>query len=345
MPSKKNIKAVRKTMGWAAAGIGVYLVTHAVVKEITKFQLRGKVVLITGGSRGLGLVLARQLAALGAKLAICSRSADKIELARQELEKLGAEVWAMAVDVTDQQQVNTMMKDVINRFGTIDVLINNAGIIQVGPEETMTIEDYEAAMNTNFWAPLYAIHAVLPHFKRKREGRIVNITSIGGKIAVPHLLPYTASKSAFVGLSEGLNAELRKNNIHVTTVVPNLMNTGSPRNVTVKGNHEAEYAWFKISDSLPMLAQSAETAAQRIIKALEYGESEAILSLTGKLATVIKGIAPGWVSIAMALANKFLPENATGNMDVRKGYLAETSASNGRVGQWSDVAALKNNEL
>jgi short-subunit dehydrogenase len=343
MSSSKKSK-VQKTLGWAATGVGLFLVAHAVVKEVTKFKLQGKVVLVTGGSRGLGLVLARQLANLGAKLAICSRSADQVELARQELEKLGAEVWAMPVDLTDRQQVETMVDDVIHRFGTIDVLINNAGIIQVGPENAMTIEDYESAMNTNFYAPLHTIHGVLPHFRMKGEGRIVNITSIGGKIAVPHLLPYTASKSAFVGLSEGLHSELKKSNIHVTTVVPNLMTTGSPRNVTVKGDHEAEYAWFKISDS-SVLAQSAETAAKRIVKALEYGESEAILSLSGKLATVVKGIAPGWVGMALTFANSFLPENATGSTRAKKGYEVENSVTKGKLGQRSDVAAMKNNEM
>jgi short-subunit dehydrogenase len=343
MSSSKKKSKVQKTLGWAATGIGLYLVAHAVVKEITKFKLQGKVVLITGGSRGLGLVLARQLAGVGARLAICARSADRIELARQELEKLGAEVWAMAVDVTDKQQVETMVRDVISKFGTIDVLINNAGIIQVGPEDAMTLEDYEASMNTNFYAPLYTIHSVLPHFRSKGEGRIVNITSIGGKIAVPHLLPYTASKSAFVGFSEGLHNELKKFNIHVTTVVPNLMTTGSPRNVTVKGDHEAEYSWFKISDS-SVLAQSAETAAHRIIKSLEYGESEAILSLTGKLATVVKGIAPGWVGMALTLANNFLPANATGGTAAKKGYEVENSISNGKLARRTNVAAVKNNE-
>jgi short-subunit dehydrogenase len=341
MSSKKK-SSVQKTLGWAATGVGLYLVAHAVVKEITKFKLEGKVVLITGGSRGLGLVLARQLANLGTKLAICARSADQVELARQDLEKLGAEVWAMPVDVTDKQQVDTMISDVIKKFGTIDVLINNAGIIQVGPENAMTLEDYEAAMDTNFYAPLHAIQSVLPHFKMKGEGRIVNITSIGGKIAVPHMLPYTASKSALVGLSEGLHSELKKSNIHVTTVVPNLMTTGSPRNATVKGDHKAEYSWFKISDS-SVLAQSPEVAARRIIKALEYGESEAILSLTGKLATVVKGIAPGWVGMALTLANSFLPTNATGSTEAKKGYDVERT-SKGKIGQLSNVSAMKNNE-
>lgn len=339
-----RVHSLQKTLGWAATGVGVLLVANALYREFTRFRLDGKVVLITGGSRGLGLVLARAIAARGAKLAICARSADKIELARQQLERSGAEVMARTADVTDQEQVKTLVNDVVNYYGRIDVLINNAGTIQVGPQEAMLVDDYEQAMKTNFWAPLYAIHAALPHFRRQREGRIVNITSIGGKLAMPHLLPYSASKFAAVGLSEGMHAELKKENIHVTTVVPNLMRTGSPRNITVKGNHEAEYAWFKTAASSPLLSHDAEIAAQSIIRALEYGQREAILSLSGKLATVVKGIAPGWVGALLTVADKFLP-GYNGSLEKKKGYEAESHLSQGGVTVLSDQAALKNNEM
>jgi short-subunit dehydrogenase len=345
MKNKKSNSALGKTLGWAATGVGVFLLAHAIVKEFTKFSLNGKVVLITGGSRGLGLVLARELASRGAKLAICARSADKLELARQDLERRGAEVLTLPIDLTEREQVDAMIRDVIDHYGRLDVLINNAGMIQVGPQETMGIEEYEVAMQTNFFAPLYAIHAALPWFKWQGEGRIVNITSIGGTIAVPHLLPYSASKFALVGLSEGMQAELKKSNIHVTTVVPNLMRTGSPRNVDVKGDHEAEYALFKIADSSPLLAQQVEVAAKNIIKAMEYGESHAILSLSGKLAMVVKGLAPGWVSMALSLANKFLPDPIPDNNKTLKGYEAESERSRGPVAMLTDKEAVKNNEL
>lgn len=331
-------------MGWAAAGVGVFLVAHAVIKELTKFNLSGKVVLITGGSRGLGLVLARHLAEKGAKLAICARSADHLELARQELDSMGAEVIAMTVDVTKNEEVKALIRDVINHYGKLDVLINNAGIIQVGSQELMGIEEYEVAMQTNFWAQLYAMQAVIPHFIDRGHGRIVNITSIGGKIAVPHLLPYITSKFASVGLSEGMHAELKKHNICVTTVVPNLMRTGSPVNADVKGDHKKEYAWFQHADSNPLLAQSPDEAAQTIIKAIEYGESEAVLSLSGKVATFIKGFAPAWVNTLMGIANKFLPEAVTGNNMTIKGSEAESELSQGPVAMLSDKAAVRNNE-
>jgi NAD(P)-dependent dehydrogenase (short-subunit alcohol dehydrogenase family) len=339
------VSPVKKVLGWAAAGVGVFLVAHAFLKHLSKVELGGKVVLITGGSRGFGLVLARHLAEKGAKLAICARSADDLELARQELDSLGAEVIAMTVDVTENEEVKAMVRDVIDHYGTLDILINNAGIVQVGPQDLMGIEEYQVAMQTNFWAQLYAMQAVIPHFIEKGKGRIVNITSIGGKIALPHLLPYTASKFAAVGLSEGMHAELRKHNIYVTTVVPNLMRTGSPVNADFKGDYQKEYAWFKHADSNPVLSQNPDKTAERIIEAIEYGESEVTLSLTGKIASVVKGFAPGWVNLLMGVANTFLPEAVTGNNQSVKGWQAESKLSKGPISNLTDRAARKNNEI
>lgn len=339
---KSSLQEIAK---WAAIGAGAIFVANTIYRTLNKYDLRGKVVLVTGGSRGLGLVLARQLAAKGAKLAICARTPEQLGQAHAELEGMGAEVMSMTVDVTDQRQVQAMILDVLGHFGRLDVLINNAGMTQVGPQENMGLNEYDEAMKTNFWASLYTMLSVIPYFKQQGEGRIVNVTSIGGKIAVPHMLPYTASKFALVGLSEGMHAELKKDNITVTTVVPNLMRTGSPRNITVTGDHEAEYAWFKLSDSSPLLSQSAEKAAKEIIGAIEHGDSQAILSATAKAATILQGFAPGWMNILMSLANKLLPEAVPGNYDRKKGFESESELSMGPGGKPSDTAAIKNNEI
>lgn len=327
---------------WAAIGAGALFIANTIYNTLNKYDLNGKVVLITGGSRGLGLVLARQLASKGARLALCARNPEQLGQAHVELEDSGAEVISMTVDVTDERQVQKMIHDVVKHYGKLDVLINNAGIIQVGPQESMTIDDYEQAMKSNFWSALYTMLAVIPHFKNQGAGRIVNVASIGGKIAVPHLLPYSASKFALVGLSEGMHAELKKDNILVTTVVPNLMRTGSPRNVTVKGDHEAEYAWFKIADSSRLASQSAESAAETIIKAIERGESETILSTSAKVATVLQGFAPTWMNVLMSVATKLLPQSS-GNNESKKGFESESQLSL-TFGELSDRAARQNNE-
>lgn len=344
MKARKFDSPLQNTLRWAAAGVGVFLVAHAITKELTKFNLSGKVVLITGGSRGLGLVLARHLAKRGAKLAIAARSADDLELARQELDGRGARVVTMTADVTNNEEVKALVRDVIYHYGRLDVLINNAGIVQVGPQEVMGLEEYQVAMQTNFWPQLYAMHAAIPHFLDRGRGRIVNITSIGGKIAVPHLLPYTASKFASVGVSEGMHAELKKYNIHVTTVVPNLMRTGSPLHAAIKGDHEKEYAAFKHAASDPLFSTDPDRAAEIIIKALEYGQPEVTFSLSGKVARIVQGLAPGWVSVVMGLANTLLPESATGGTITLKGWQAESSRSHGPISDLTNKAAERNRE-
>jgi len=345
MATVKTTSTFPRLLRFAAIGAGLFLTGHSIYREITKFNIRNKVILITGGSRGLGLVLARQLAAKGAKLALCARSEDHLNKAKTELKSRNAKVLTIQADVTDRDQVNNVINTVIERYGSLDVLINNAGIIQVGPAEAMEIEDYERAMQTNFWGPLYAIHAALPHFRAKNEGRIINISSIGGKIAMPHILPYTASKFAMTGLSEGLHAELKKHNITVTTIIPNLMRTGSPRNIDVKGNHEEEYAWFKISDSSPLLAQDVELSAKQIVNAIEYGDAEKTLSVTAKAATIVQGLAPGWLAILMSVVNRLLPDNTPDGFIRKKGSQAESDKSRGPVASLTDRAAFKNNEM
>src|SRR5918911_2275132 len=177
-----------------AVGVGALLMTRALVRRWSEYDLRGKTVLITGGSRGLGLVMAREFAREGARLAICARDEGELERARADLKRLGAQVLAVPCNVTERAQVNEMISVVQDRYGQVDVLVNNAGVIQVGPVEVMTMEDYEEAMRVHFWAPLYTTLAVLPEMRRRREGRIVNISSIGGKIKVAQLVPFCASK-------------------------------------------------------------------------------------------------------------------------------------------------------
>src|SRR5262249_45829124 len=210
-------------------------------------------------------------------------------------------------DVTHRDEVNRMVGSVRHRFGGVDVLVNNAGVIEVGPMEGMTLADDEEAMRTHFWGPLYTTLAVLPEMQQRRQGRSVNIPSSGGKISVPHLLPYCASKFGLVGLSEGLRAELAKDGIAVTTVIPGLMRTGSPRNAIFKGQHRAEYAWFSISDSVPGFSIGAERAARQIVSALRHGDAEVILSLPAQIAVRVHGLFPGLTQDVLGLANRALP--------------------------------------
>jgi NAD(P)-dependent dehydrogenase (short-subunit alcohol dehydrogenase family) len=310
------------------------------------FDLRDKVVLITGGSRGLGLVLARELLRQGAYVAICARDEEELQRARLDLDRLGWRVCAVPCDVAERGQVEAMVRQVDEYFGQIDVLINNAGVIQVAPMELMTLEDYQEAMRVHFWGALHTILAVLPRMRRVGAGRIVNISSIGGKVSVPHLLPYNASKFALVGLSEGLRAELAKDNILVTTVCPGLMRTGSPRQAFFKGQHRREYAWFSISDALPLLSMSAERAARQIIRACRRGDAEVELSLPAKLATLVHGLFPGLTADLLSLAHTYLLPGPGGIGAVRvAGKDSQSRLSPSWATTLSDRAAQRNNEV
>lgn len=326
-----------------ALGIGMAVLARKLYRHCTKKSVKDKVVLITGGSRGLGLAVAKELANRGADIIICARTAEQLEKAGRELIAAGARVFTIVTDLRDPQQVTEMMQQSIARFGRIDILVNNAGVMVVGPENVMEIDDYKEVMNANLWSSLHTIKAAMPYFKQQGGGHIVIICSVGGKIAVPHMLPYSISKFALVGLSQGLASELAKEHIKVTTVIPNLMRTGSPRNISLKGDHESEYAWFKIADSLPVISQSAAAAARQIAKGIEAGQTEITLTFIARLAVALQGIFPSLIATATRMANYLLPEGT--NREYKKGYQSESKLTKGVIGQITDRNAVKYNQL
>jgi len=343
--ARKAQKRNSNALLWTAAGVGAVLATRALTKKLAAYDLRGKSVLITGGSRGLGLVLAREFLREGARVTICARDEEELGRAYKDLRRYGKDVLTVPCDVTDQSDVEDMILTVQRRFGQIDVLVNNAGIISVGPCEEMTMEDYEEAMQTNYWASLYTILAVLPEMRVRGEGRIINIASLGGKLSVPHLLPYSASKFALVGLSSGLNAELRKDGIVVTTVCPGLMRTGSARNANFKGQHRAEYAWFVIGDSLPFTSISAASAARKIVSACKQGRSEVVLSPQAKLAVKVNALFPEITADLLSLVNRLLPAPGGIGQATAKGEESHSSAAPSLLTALDEKAAQQNNQI
>ena len=312
-------------------------------------DFKGRSIVITGGSRGLGLVMARQLASEGARLTIAARDQGELERAEEDLAGYAAspgDVQIVRCDIGIRQEAERLITAAADRYGTVDVLINNAGIIQVGPVEHMTHEDFQKAMAVHFWGPLHTTLAAVPIMKRQDGGRIVNISSIGGKIGVPHLAPYCASKFALTGLSESLRGELAKDGIYVTTVCPGLMRTGSPFNAWFKGNHRAEFTWFVISDSMPIATIDARRAAARVIDACRHGDAELVLTLPAKLAIVANAVFPESVALTMALANRLLPPPGdTSDTAARSGWQSLSDWAPSRLTTLSDRAAAENNEL
>jgi short-subunit dehydrogenase len=331
-----------------ALGAGALVVAQAWRKR-SPYNFAGQSVVITGGSRGLGLVMARELASEGARLTLIARDEDELQRAAADvIERYpDADVMTVAADVRHRYEAERAIAQVLERYRSVDVLINNAGTIQVGPIDHMKPVDYEDAMNTHFWGPLYMILASLPWMRVRGHGRIVNISSIGGKIAVPHLVPYSASKFALVGLSDGLRAELARDNIVVTTVCPGLMRTGSPLNALFKGRREEEYTWFAISDSLPVTSIDAGRAARQIIDACRYGDAELIITMQAKLAVLFRYAAPELFADVMQMVNAVLPKPAeAGGDEVQLGRENETewAAPSSALTAPTYKAAEENNE-
>ena len=328
------------------AGAAAMIIGGRAVRSRRAVDFAGRNVVITGGSRGLGLVMARRLAAEGARLCLLARDTGELERARDELIALGADVMIVACDIRRRTDVHAAVNQMLQRWTAIDVLINNAGVIQVGPLEHMTEEDFENAMATHFWGPLHLMFEIVPSMRRRGFGRIVNITSIGGRIAVPHMAPYTASKFALVGLSDAVRTELDQYGIRVTTVVPGLMRTGSPMNADMKGRHEAEYAWFAISDALPGLSTSAERAARQILDACRHGDPELTITVQARIAAAANHLAPRAIARVLALANRLLPQ-ATGVRGDRhrRGRESGSRWAPSAVTTLNDRAAVANNQL
>jgi short-subunit dehydrogenase len=293
----------------------------------------------------LGLVISRLLAAEGARLVLLARNAEELRAAEAELSGLGAAVMTVRCDVRKREQVEHAIQRIAEQWGRVDVLINNAGIIQVGPVAHMTCEDFEDAMAVHFFGSLYTILAVLPHMRRAGAGRIVNVASIGGKISMPHLVPYSASKFALVGLSDGLRAELRREGILVTTVLPGLMRTGSPPNAQFKGRHNAEYAWFALSDSMPLLSVSAESAARKIVDACRRGAPRLAVGVQTKAAILFNELFPGMAAQVTALVNRVLPgPDPSGSKQLHSGWESQSPWIPSWLTQLSDRATALNNE-
>jgi NAD(P)-dependent dehydrogenase (short-subunit alcohol dehydrogenase family) len=338
---------IRKPILATAAGIlmGSALVSKA-FRRRRAIDIKGRVVVITGGSRGLGLLIARQLGQLGARVILVARDQAELERAHDDLASNLVEASVVVADVGAPLEAQRIVADVVERHGRLDLLINNAGVITVGPQEHMTVADYQEAMATHFWGPLHTMRAAIPHMRQAGGGRIVNISSIGGMVGVPHLAPYCASKFALTGLSTAFRAELARDGILVTTVNPGLMRTGSPFNAWFKGRHRDEFTWFAISGSLPILSMDGRRAAAKIVDAAIHGDAELIITWAAKFAIAATGVMPNTVASVMACANRVLPSSTDETGDQRhSGWPSVSEWAPSKLTRLSERSAAENNEL
>lgn len=309
--------------GLLFAGAAALVLSRAVRRRPSR-ELTDQVVVITGGSRGLGLALAEAFGRRGARLVLAARSEEDLERAQALLVQHRAvaredDVLAVAADLRRPDEAEWLIAEATNRFGRVDILVNNAGIITVGPVEHQEIQDFHEAIDANFFTSVHCTLSVLPQMMRRRSGTIVNIASIGGKVAIPHLLAYTASKFAAVGFSEGLHAELRAKGVHVLTVCPGLMRTGSHLAAQFSGDATREYRWFSLAANLPGVSTSAAHAAERIVRGVLRRETEIAITPQAVVLARTAHLAPSLTARAMSLANRVLPPGIEGTPGSRRG--------------------------
>ncbi len=310
-------------------------------------DFRDRVALITGGSRGLGLLIARELGRKGARVVIVARDEQELARAQSDLTERGVAATTVVSDLSTPAEAERAVSACIDAYGRIDVLINNAGVITVAPFDHLSKAEFIDAMSIHFWAALYTLQAAVPYMRMNGGGRIVNVSSIGGKIGVPHLAAYCASKFALTGFSQSVRAELARENILLTTACPGLMRTGSIFNAWFKGQHRQEFAWFAVAGSLPFLTIDGQRAAEQIVDAAAHGDAELVITWPAKIAAAAAGLAPKLTATASGIANRFLPEPSDDGEGERShsGWQSASGWAPSALTRLSERAAARNNEL
>ncbi len=211
--------------------------------------IAGKVVVVTGASSGLGEAAARLLSAQGARVALGARRLDRMQALESELTRSGGEAFAVKTDVTDAAQVQALVDAAIARWGRLDVIINNAGVMPQSPLERRKLQDWDRMIDVNIKGVLYGIAAALPMMQRQNCGHIINVASVAGHKVGPGSAVYSATKAAVRMLSEGLRQEVKPWNIRTTVISPGAIDTELPASSTeadVAANMEKFYAEFAI---------------------------------------------------------------------------------------------------
>ncbi|MBL1273364.1 MAG: SDR family oxidoreductase [Oceanospirillales bacterium] len=227
----------------------------------TNDPINSKVVIITGASSGLGESTARRLADRGAKLVLAARREDRLKTLADELTATGAEVLWQVTDVTDRKQVESLSASAKEKFGRIDVLINNAGLMPLAPLDALKVDEWEQMIDVNIKGVLYGIAAVLPIMREQHSGHVINLSSVAGHKVFPGGAVYCATKYAVRALSEGLRMEAG-DEIRSTNISPGAIATELTSTITDPNAAEAAEELYKV-------AIDADAVARAIVYAIE----------------------------------------------------------------------------
>jgi short-subunit dehydrogenase len=226
-------------------------------------EISGKVAVVTGASQGIGLATAKLLAEKGAKVVLAARSRDLLE----KLEKEIPNSFAMVMDMRNHEHIKSLIDKTIEKFGRVDILINNAGQGMYGPVEKINLEEYRQIMELNVFSVLKAMQEVIPHMKKQGKGIIVNVSSMLSKMYIPGISAYSSTKYALNAISFIARKELKESNIIVSVVRPKMTATNFSRN-SFGGSPQFS------NDSSGLSIDSPEKVADKIATIIQSEESE-----------------------------------------------------------------------
>ncbi len=302
--------------------------THETVPTSTGRGSAAPLALVVGGSRGLGLATAHRLAERGHRLALVARDHDELERAAEQLRGTGATVEVHACDVRDVDGVEALVAQVEEQSGPVEVLLHVAGVIQVGPLASLRREDFTEAIDIMLWGPINTSLAVAPRMRARGRGRIGVVTSVGGIVAAPHLLPYSTAKFGATGYARGLRSELAGTGVTVTAIEPGLMRTGSHVNALFVGDQAREFAWFAAAATLPLVSMDADRAAAQMVDAVLAGRAVVQPTPLAKLAGRVDALAPRATALLLGTVTRLLPDApASGEHEKVPGHVAEQRLS------------------
>lgn len=252
-------------------------------------------VLVTGASEGIGKATALLFAHKGYNLVLAARRAEPLETVVQKVEQLDCSALGIPADVREPEQVKALVQKALDRYGSVDVLINNAGIYVSGPVEEFSLEDWHQTVDTNFWGYVHTIQALLPYFLARGSGTIVNLSSIGGKVALPYVTPYCASKFAVTGLTKSLHAELSPRGIQVCGIYPNLIKSNFSERAIFRGRNaqDAQARRDQLETILKTpFVEKPEDVAKAIWDAVDRQKPEMVVG-SANLGATIDRVFPG----------------------------------------------------
>ncbi len=263
-------------------------------------DLRGRVAVITGASRGIGAAVAEALAQEGCHLVLAARSGDRLEALAQRLrQEHGIRALAVPTDMADEAQVRALVQRAVEAFGTVDILVNNAGLGLFGAVHEVRMADLRYVFEVNLFGPVAAMQEVVPIMQRQGRGSIVNIASIVGRFPQPLGGGYSATKYALIGISGAARAELKRDGIRVVLVCPGLTDTEFARHSRVSvpgmeaGQGEAQ---------APFRGVSPERVARRTVEAIRRGEREVYVTLFDRLIVWFAWLFPGLFEALLVMA-------------------------------------------